>query len=79
MCPIKLKLRHLAILEPVVGTSANLGRQCLSQIISSPSKVIWLASWIDSASNRYYANVDHDASARLEYKSDIAMHTNSNQ
>jgi len=35
MCQMKLELRHLAIHKPVVGTSANLGHQCLSQINSS--------------------------------------------
>jgi hypothetical protein len=43
MYQMKLELRHLAILKPVVGTSADLGRQCLSQINASPSKAIWLA------------------------------------
>jgi len=35
-CQMKLELKYLAILEPVVGTSAVLGRQCLSQINASP-------------------------------------------
>jgi hypothetical protein len=43
VCQMKLELRHLAILEPVVGTSADLCRQCLSQINASPTKAIWLA------------------------------------
>jgi len=36
MCQMKLELRHLAIVMPVVGTSANHGWQCLSQIDASP-------------------------------------------
>jgi len=35
-CQMKLELNYLAILEPAVGTSADLGRQCLSQINASP-------------------------------------------
>jgi len=79
ICQMKLELRHLAILEPVVGTSADLGQQCLPQINASSSKSSWLVSLIYSATNRYYANVDLNASARIEYESDVAMHTNSNQ
>jgi len=41
---MKLELRRLAILEPVVGTSADLGRQCLSQINATPSKAVWPVS-----------------------------------
>ena len=36
VCQMKLELRHLAILEPVVGTSGDPGRQCLLQIDASP-------------------------------------------
>jgi len=44
VCQMKLELRHLAILEPVVGTSADLGQQCLLQINASPSKAVWFVS-----------------------------------
>jgi len=44
VCQMKLELRHLAILEPVVEISADLSRQCLSQIHASPTKATWLVS-----------------------------------
>jgi hypothetical protein len=36
MCQMKLELRHLIILKPVVGTSANPSQVCLLQIKGSP-------------------------------------------
>lgn len=40
---------------------------------------VWIGSYIQSAPNRYYASVEFDASAHIEYKSGVAIHINSNQ
>jgi hypothetical protein len=42
MCQMKLELGHLAMLETVVGTSTDLGRQCLSQNNASPLRLFGL-------------------------------------
>jgi hypothetical protein len=41
---MKLELINLAILEPVVETSADLGQQCILQLNASPIKAISRAS-----------------------------------